>query len=121
MTILREWVQETWQAEECVRLMVVEALFAGGWRNRDTWQRFDLRDETAVAGIKFRALKRLRELAARVGMEPELREALAAKLKNENGLDYHSSQVSVNCGAKHSCMNAILATIVRRREQMIPA
>ena len=43
---------------------VIEALFAGGWRNRDTWKRFDLRDETAVAGIKFRALKRLRQLAA---------------------------------------------------------
>ena len=35
-----------------------------GWRNRDTWERFQLRDETAVAGIKFRALKRLRQLAA---------------------------------------------------------
>ena len=62
--ILRAWVQETWEAGELRRLMVIEALFSGGWRNRDTWQRFGLRDETAVAGIKFRALKRLRELAA---------------------------------------------------------
>src|SRR5439155_16550436 len=61
--LLRTWVQETWREGELVRLMVVEALFCGGWRNRDTWQRFDLRDETAVAGIQFRALKRLRELA----------------------------------------------------------
>ncbi|MBK7877846.1 MAG: sigma-70 family RNA polymerase sigma factor [Planctomycetes bacterium] len=60
--ILREWVQETWQQGEFVRLMVIEALFSGEWRNRDTWERFQLRDETAVAGIKFRALKRLREL-----------------------------------------------------------
>ena len=45
--------------------LVVEALFRGGWRNRDTWGRFELRDETAVAGIKFRALKGLRELVAR--------------------------------------------------------
>jgi len=62
--VLRDWVQETWAAGEFKRLMVVEALFRGGWRNRDTWVRFDLRDETAVAGIKFRALKRMRALAA---------------------------------------------------------
>jgi len=63
--VLREWVQETWQLGEFTRLMVIEALFHGGWRNRDTWKRFGLRDETAVAGIKFRALKRLRLLANR--------------------------------------------------------
>jgi len=62
-TLLRTWVQETWEAGEFVRLMVIEALFSGGWRNKDTWQRFDLRDETAVAGIKFRAIARLRDLA----------------------------------------------------------
>ncbi len=41
---------------------------------------------------------------------PELRAAIAEKLKTENGLDYKPSQVIVNCGAKHSCYNAILAT-----------
>ncbi|MED6333928.1 MAG: sigma-70 family RNA polymerase sigma factor [Planctomycetota bacterium] len=61
--VLREWVQETWQQGEFTRLSVIEALFALGWRNRDTWERFGLRDETAVAGIKFRALKRMREFA----------------------------------------------------------
>lgn len=65
IAVLRDWVQETWQQGEFTRLMVVEALFSGGWRNRDTWERFELRDETAVAGIKFRALKRLREIASR--------------------------------------------------------
>ncbi len=62
--ILRDWVEETWEQGEFLRLCVIEALFAGSWRNRDTWKRFQLRDETAVAGIKFRALKRLRQLAA---------------------------------------------------------
>ena len=65
VALLREWVQETWQLGEFTRLMVIEALFHGGWRNRDTWKRFGLKDETAVAGIKFRALKRLRTLANR--------------------------------------------------------
>jgi RNA polymerase sigma-70 factor, ECF subfamily len=61
--LLREWVQETWAEGEFARLMVIEALFLGGWRNKDTWQRFGLNDETSVAGIKFRALARIRELA----------------------------------------------------------
>lgn len=76
--VLRDWVQETWQLGEFTRLMVVEALLAAGWRNRDTWKRFGLRDETAVAGIKFRALKRLRELAARRDPSGELIPALAS-------------------------------------------
>src|SRR5512141_3424400 len=31
---------------------------------------------------------------------PELRQAIAEKLKNDNGLDYKPSQIIVNCGAK---------------------
>src|ERR1044071_5926871 len=41
---------------------------------------------------------------------PELRAAIAEKLKADNGLDYEPSQVIVNCGAKHSCYNVVLAT-----------
>ena len=62
--ILRDWIRETWSAGEYKRLAVLEALFACGWRNRDAWRHFGLRDETAVAGIKFRAIKRLQQLAA---------------------------------------------------------
>ncbi|MEM8712458.1 MAG: sigma-70 family RNA polymerase sigma factor, partial [Planctomycetota bacterium] len=74
---LRSWVQDTWEAGEFNRLMVIEALFLGGWRNRDTWERFGLRDETAVAGVKFRALKKLREYVARSDSEGEAVAALA--------------------------------------------
>ncbi|MCG3150595.1 MAG: Aspartate aminotransferase [Verrucomicrobiae bacterium] len=52
---------------------------------------------------------------------PELRAAIAAKLKTENGLDYKPSQVIVNCGAKHSCYNAIIATCNPGDEVIIPA
>ena len=52
---------------------------------------------------------------------PELRAAIAEKLKNENGLDYKPSQIIVNCGAKHSCYNAILATCQAGDEVIIPA
>ena len=51
----------------------------------------------------------------------ELREAISAKLDVDNGLKYTSSQISVNCGAKHSCYNAILAVCNPGDEVIIPA
>jgi aspartate aminotransferase len=51
----------------------------------------------------------------------ELRAAIAEKLKNDNGLDYKPSQVIVNCGAKHSCYNVIVATCQAGDEVIIPA
>jgi aspartate aminotransferase len=51
----------------------------------------------------------------------ELRAAIAEKLKNENGLDYKPSQIIVNCGAKHSCYNVVLATCQAGDEVIIPA
>ena len=52
---------------------------------------------------------------------PELRAAISEKLKNDNGLDYKPSQIIVNCGAKHSCFNAVLATCQAGDEVIIPA
>src|SRR5277367_252699 len=52
---------------------------------------------------------------------PELREAIAAKFKRENGLTYKPSQVIVSCGGKHSCYNVILATCEEGDEVIIPA
>jgi aspartate aminotransferase len=52
---------------------------------------------------------------------PELREAIAAKFKNENGLTYKPSQIIVSCGGKHSCFNTILATCQPGDEVIIPA
>ncbi len=51
----------------------------------------------------------------------ELREAIAAKFLVDNGLQYSPSQISVNCGAKHSCYNAILACVNPGEEVVIPA
>jgi len=52
---------------------------------------------------------------------PELREAIAAKFKRENGLTYKPSQVIVSCGGKHSCFNTIFATCEEGDEVIIPA
>jgi aspartate aminotransferase len=52
---------------------------------------------------------------------PELREAIAAKFKAENGLTYKPSQIIVSNGGKHSCYNVILATCQEGDEVIIPS
>ena len=52
---------------------------------------------------------------------PELREAICAKLKRDNGLDYSPDQIIVSNGAKQSIGFAILATINPGEEVIIPA
>ncbi|MBI2719117.1 MAG: pyridoxal phosphate-dependent aminotransferase [Rhizobiales bacterium] len=42
---------------------------------------------------------------------PELRAALAKKLKAENGLDYSASEISITNGAKQAIANAVLSLI----------
>lgn len=51
---------------------------------------------------------------------PELKEAIAKKLKDENGLDYPVSSIIVSCGAKHSLYNVIQALIDEGEEVLIP-
>jgi aspartate aminotransferase len=52
---------------------------------------------------------------------PELREAIANKLKRENGLSYKPNQIIVSSGGKHSCYNVIMATCQEGDEVIIPA
>ena len=52
---------------------------------------------------------------------PELRQAISEKFQADNGLDYKPSQIIVSSGAKHSCFNAILATVQPGDEVIIPA
>ncbi|MGF0538696.1 pyridoxal phosphate-dependent aminotransferase [Agrobacterium sp. ES01] len=54
------------------------------------------------------------------GIAP-LREAIAAKFKRENGLDYKPSQVIVGTGGKQILFNAFMATINPGDEVVIPA
>ena len=51
----------------------------------------------------------------------ELRSAIAAKLRRDNGLDYDPSQVIVGCGAKQVIFNALFATLDPGDEVVIPA
>ncbi len=52
---------------------------------------------------------------------PELREAIAKKLEDDNNLNYDPTQIIVNSGAKHSCMSAIMAVIEEGDEVIIPS
>jgi aspartate aminotransferase len=51
---------------------------------------------------------------------PELKAAVVAKFKRENGLDYKPSQVSVGTGGKQVLYNALLCTINPGDEVVIP-
>src|SRR5580700_6820109 len=51
----------------------------------------------------------------------ELKEAVAAKFKRENGLDYEPTQVSVSSGGKQVLYNAMVATLNPGDEVVIPA
>ena len=51
----------------------------------------------------------------------DLREAIVAKLKKENGLDYSVSEVLVSNGAKQSVCNTLMALVNDGDEVIIPA
>ncbi len=51
----------------------------------------------------------------------ELKKAICAKLKRDNGLDYSPNEIIVSLGAKHSIFNAVLATVNSGDEVIIPA
>ncbi len=51
----------------------------------------------------------------------ELREAIAAKLRRENGLDYATSEIIVTAGAKSAIFSALAATLEPGDEVLIPA
>ena len=53
--------------------------------------------------------------------DPALKAAVAAKLKNENGLDYSSDNIIITNGGKQSLFNCILAMIEKDDEVIIPA
>ena len=52
---------------------------------------------------------------------PALRNAIVAKMKNENGMDFTANQISCGNGAKQCVCNAILALVNRGDEVIIPA
>ncbi len=79
----------------------------------------DTADFIKEAGIK--ALQEGKTKYTPAAGIPELREAIANKLKTDNNIDYDASQVIVGNGAKHSCMSAIMAVVEEGDEVIIPS
>lgn len=52
---------------------------------------------------------------------PDLRKAIAAKLKNENHLEYTENEILVSNGAKQSVCNTVMALVDDDEEVIIPA
>lgn len=50
----------------------------------------------------------------------ELKDAIVAKFKRDNGIEYSANQVIVSCGAKHSLFNAFQAILNEGDEVIIP-
>jgi aspartate aminotransferase len=80
---------------------------------------FDTPDNIKEAAIK--ALKSGKTKYTDVDGIPELKAAIAAKFKRENGLDYKTSQITVGTGGKQVLYNALLATLNPGDEVVIPA
>jgi len=80
---------------------------------------FDTPDNVKEAAIA--AIRRGETKYTPVSGIVPLREAIAAKFKRENGLDYKPSQTIVGTGGKQVIYNALLATLNPGDEVIIPA
>jgi len=80
---------------------------------------FDTPDNVKQAAIA--AIERGETKYTPVAGIPELRQAIAAKFKRENGLDYKPDQVIVGTGGKQILFNAFMATLNPGDEVIIAA
>ena len=79
---------------------------------------FDTPDPIKAAGI--RAIEENHTHYPPVPGFADVREAICAKLKRDNGLTYQPDQVVVSTGAKHSLMNVILSLVDAGDEVILP-
>ena len=80
---------------------------------------FDTPDNIKAAAIA--AIKRGDTKYTAVDGTPELKAAVAAKFKRENGLDYGLDQITVGTGGKQVLYNAFMASLDPGDEVIIPA
>ncbi|MBI5563067.1 MAG: pyridoxal phosphate-dependent aminotransferase [Deltaproteobacteria bacterium] len=81
-------------------------------------------DFDTPANIKEAAIKAINAGKTKytpVGGIPELKDAIRAKFKRDNGLDYRRDEVLVSCGGKHSIFNLFQAALDAGDEIIIPA
>ena len=79
---------------------------------------FDTPDNIKQAAIK--AINEGQTKYTPAAGTPALKKAVAAKFKNDNGLEYSADQIIVGCGAKHSVFVTVMALIDEGTEAIIP-
>src|SRR5437016_3397211 len=87
--------------------------FGAGEPDFDTPQR--------IKDAAVEAMRRGQTKYTEVGGIPELRGAVCAKLKRDNGLDYTPAEVLVSCGAKHTLYNLVTALLNPGDEMLVPS
>ncbi|MDB5809716.1 MAG: aatA [Betaproteobacteria bacterium] len=73
-----------------------------------------------VKQAAIEAMKREQTKYTNTDGTPELKRAVAAKFKRENGLDYAIDEIIVGAGAKQAIFNALMATLEAGDEVIIP-
>ena len=80
---------------------------------------FDTPDFVKAAAVE--AIRTGQTKYTNVDGTPELKEAIRAKFKRDNKLDYGLDQITVNSGGKHTIFNAMIATLDVGDQVVIPA
>ncbi|MBI3636495.1 MAG: aminotransferase class I/II-fold pyridoxal phosphate-dependent enzyme, partial [Candidatus Rokubacteria bacterium] len=80
---------------------------------------FDTPERVKAAALQ--AMRRGQTKYTEVAGIIELREAIAAKLRRDNGLDYEPPDVLVSCGAKHTLYNICVALLNPGDEMLVPS
>ena len=80
---------------------------------------FDTPDFVKEAGIE--AIRKNLTRYTDVDGTADVKEAVAFKFKRDNGIEYTPKQITVNSGGKHTLFNALVATIDKGDEVIIPA
>ncbi|WP_323784908.1 pyridoxal phosphate-dependent aminotransferase [Thalassovita sp.] len=80
---------------------------------------FDTPENIRAAGI--RAIEDGKTRYTAIDGIPELKQAICAKFKRDNGLEYNPKQVTVGTGGKQVLYNALMATLNHDDEVVIPA
>ena len=87
--------------------------FGAGEPDFDTPQR--------IKAAATAAMERGHTKYTEVGGVPELRAAVCAKFKRDQGLDYEPADILVSCGAKHALFNLMVAVLDPGDEVIVPS
>jgi aspartate aminotransferase len=87
--------------------------FGAGEPDFDTPQR--------IKDAAVQAMQRGQTKYTEVGGVPELRAAVCAKLKRDNGLDYEPADILISVGAKHTLFNLAMALLNPGDEVLVPS